>query len=126
MRTVDQTAALLLLLFNRSEKKRARVSEKTIRILAQRNALRDAFLQRLASAVDDLGLHLIPLERGGFGLIPISALDGAPPILSKQFITKELRELKRLERAGNGDEVKWFARLLRDLIGSDGDEDDDE
>lgn len=126
MRTAEQTATLLALLFKRAEKKRARVSEKTIRILSGRTALRDAFLQRLASAVDDLGLHLIPLERGGFGLIPISALNGAPSILSKRYILTELKELKKREKAGDGSEVRLFSAMTREVVESEVlDEDED-
>jgi hypothetical protein len=55
--------------------------------------LRVVFLDSLYRAQDDLGIHMIELERGGFGLIPISALDGAQAVLAKNYISDELRTL---------------------------------
>jgi hypothetical protein len=93
-RTAAQTAILLALLFKRANAKRARISERTIRVVSRRRSLRVAFLDRLRGELDDLGLHIIELERGGFGLIPIGALDGAASILAKNYIITELRRLR--------------------------------
>lgn len=99
-RTAEQAAILIALLFKRADVKRARISERTIRILSKRRSLRVAFLDRLDSELDDLGLHIIELERGGFGLIPISALDGAETILAKNYLSAELKAL-RLEKSAS-------------------------
>jgi hypothetical protein len=61
----------------RSGQGRARLSENTIRVLSKRRTLRDAFKERLRAELDDIGLRLVQLERGSFGIIPINALDGA-------------------------------------------------
>jgi hypothetical protein len=97
-RTVEHTAILLALLFKRSKAKRARVSQRTIRVLSNRKSLRVAFLDSLNKALDDRGIHMIELERGGFGLIPISALDGAQAILAKNYIGDELKTLRQQEK----------------------------
>lgn len=108
-RTAEQTAILLALLFKRANVKRARISERTIRVVSKRRSLRVAFLDRLREELDDLGLHIIELGRGGFGLIPISALDGAASILAKNYITIELRRL-RAEKSPSQQE-KLFAEF---------------
>jgi hypothetical protein len=108
-RTAEQTAILLALLFKRANVKRARISERTIRVLSKRRSLRVAFVDRLCGELDDLGLHIIELERGGFGVIPISALDGASTILAKNYISVELRTL-RVEKRPNQQE-RLFAEF---------------
>src|ERR1700722_17204965 len=118
-RTIEQTAILLALLLKRAEAKRARVSEKTIRVLSKRRTLRVAFLTELVAALDDLGVHMVELERGGVGLIPISALDGAPAILAKNYLSEDLKQLRQ-----GGEKV--FAKLKAEIAGDgNGDETED-
>jgi hypothetical protein len=94
-RTAEETAVLLALLFTRAKVKRARVSEKTVRHLSKRTRLRTVFLDKLREALDEIDLHFIELGRGGFGLIPISALDGAQVIMAKQYLADDLKKLKQ-------------------------------
>ena len=94
-RSAEQTALLVAVLFKRSEQRRARVSDKTIRRLAKRRTLRDSFKERLRAELDDIGIHLVELERGGFGVIPINALNGAPAITAKKYLPAEMRKLKK-------------------------------
>jgi hypothetical protein len=56
------------------------------------------FLQGLRGALDDFGIHIIELERGGFGLIPVSALDGAQAILAKNYISDDLKTHRQQEK----------------------------
>src|SRR5712692_7633072 len=84
-RTPEETALFAKLLFKKSGQKRARVSTETIRRLSGRATLRASFLNRLQGELDDLGLIMIELERGGYGLILSSALEGAPPITKKRY-----------------------------------------
>lgn len=79
-RTAQDTATLIALLQKRADRNRARVSEKTIRLLSRRRFLRTAFLDNLSKELDDLGIHMVELERGGFGIIRVSTLNGAPTI----------------------------------------------
>jgi hypothetical protein len=114
-RTTEQTAVLVALLLKRSGQRRARISENTIRVLSKRKTLRDSFKERLRSELDDLGVHLVQLERGGFGVIPINALNGAPAITAKKFLTEDLKRLKK------SDGEAFFERL-RDEVDDEEDE----
>jgi hypothetical protein len=95
MRTAQQTAVLVALLFKRSGERRARVSEKTIRRLAKRSHLRTVFLKQLLDHTDDLGLTMTELPRGGYGILPSSALEGAKPITAKKYLADDLKDLER-------------------------------
>lgn len=123
-RTAEQTAILIALLFKRANTKRARVSERTIRILSKRKSLRVAFLDRLNSALDDLGIHMIELDRGGFGLIPISALDGAQVILAKNYISDDLKTLRQQE--GSNRQETAFARFRAEVAEHEDDDTNEE
>ncbi len=91
MRTPEETALLIALLFTRSKQKRARVSISTVRHLSNRRAIRSTFLNRVDDCLDDFGLILIELERGGYGLIASSILEGAPAITAKKYLQDYLR-----------------------------------
>src|SRR5438105_3697775 len=95
MHTVQQTAVLVAVLFKRSGEKRARVSEKTIRRLAKRSHLRTVFLKQLLDHIDDLGLTMTELPRGGYGILPSSALEGAKPITAKRYMAEDLKNLEQ-------------------------------
>ena len=94
MRTAEETALLVTLLLKRSEQKRARLSENTIRRLSKRKHLRSAFIEMLDKHLDALGIVLVELDRGGYGLIPSSVLDGAPAITAKKHLLGDLAKLK--------------------------------
>ena len=117
-RTTEETAILVALLLKRSGQKRARLSESTIRVLSKRKTLRDAFKERLRSELDDIGIHIVQLERGGFGIIPINALDGAPAITAKKYLGHDLKKLKK----SDGD--AFFGKLRRE-VEEDADEADE-
>lgn len=98
MRTARETALLIALLYKRANKTRARISNKTVLVLSKRKKyIRTSFIERFSIELEDLGLFLLELERGGFGLIPISALDGAPAITAKKFLRDDLRKLRNNE-----------------------------
>lgn len=117
-RTAEETALLVAILLRRSEQRRARISDKTIRLLSRRRTLRDAFKERLRAELDDFGIHIVQLERGGFGIIPINALDGAPPITAKKYLAEELKKLKK------GADQTFFDRL-RSEVNNDAEEGDE-
>ena len=110
-RTAEETAILVALLQKRARVKRARISEKTIRVLSKRRTLRTVFLDRLSKELDELGIHMVEIDRGGFGIIPIRALDGAPAILAKTFLSDDLKKLKRSEQVF----AKFRAELEQDV-----------
>jgi len=94
MRTPEETAVLLSLLLRRSGQKRARVSLETIRHLAKRKQLRHVFIDLLDEQLDELGVVLIEITRGGYGLLLASTLDGAPSITAKKYLAEDLALLK--------------------------------
>jgi hypothetical protein len=116
-RSTERTAVLVATLLKRSGHRRARISENTIRVLSKRRTLRDSFKERLRAELDDIGIHLVQLGRGGFGIIPIDALDGAPAITAKKYMADELRKLKK------GDDDAFFEKL-RNEVDEDTDESD--
>jgi hypothetical protein len=84
--SVDTVALRLAVLLKRSEKTRARVSEKTLRILSGRSTLRDSFVVGVRNALEELSVVSVRLDRGGFALIATSALEGAPTALVKNLM----------------------------------------
>ncbi|WP_257285873.1 hypothetical protein [Endozoicomonas sp. SESOKO1] len=95
MRTPRESALLLALLYKRSGKTRARVSALTVKRLSKRQYLRTAFIEQLIIELDHFGIVLIELDRGGFGLISSSALNGAPTIKAKNYLMEDLNRLKK-------------------------------
>jgi hypothetical protein len=117
-RSAEETAILVATLLKRSEQRRARVSDKTIRVLSKRRTLRDAFKDRLRAELDDIGIHIVELERGGFGIIPINALNGAPAITARKYLPEELKKLKK------GSDDAFFEKLWIE-VHEDAEESDD-
>lgn len=118
IRTPEETALLLALLLKRSEQKRARISVATIRRLSKRKHVRAAFVEMLDAELDSLGVILVELDRGGFGLIPSSLLDGAPAITAKKYLTSDLAELRK--GASSFDDIR---EELTDDVGLDEEDD---
>jgi hypothetical protein len=77
-RPYHSIALVLALLLARSEKTRIRISEKTFRLVSGRRTLRDALISNVKDLLEDSGVMMFRLERGGFALIAISAFEGAP------------------------------------------------
>lgn len=95
MRTAQQTAILLATLLNRSEQSRARVSAKTIKVLAIRQNLRSAFVVELIAALAEFGWILFEISSGGFGAVQAKTLEAAKPVTAKRFLTDEERQALR-------------------------------
>lgn len=102
MRTSEETALLIALLFKRSQQRQARLSVDTIRCLSRRKHIRSAFLGILAGHLDDLGLILMEIDGGGFGVIASDALSSAPVITVKEYLRDEIDKLNRGEIDLNG------------------------
>ena len=117
IRTAEETAILAALLLQKSGLKRGRVSEKTIRKLSKRSQLRRVFIGRLTEQLDDLGLILVELERGGFGIMASSVLEGTPAITAKKYLSEDLSRLK--EGRISFDEIR--ANIVSDIPTVDAD-----
>lgn len=105
--SAKHVALLVAILLKRAEKTRARVSEKTIKNLAGRSTLRTAFTTDLRAWLEDFGVLLVQLDRGGFALVAIASLEGAPTVLSKNYVLEERRALI----SGEFDENKLLEEL---------------
>lgn len=116
-RSYDETATLLALLLHRFGKTRCRVSKKTFEVISQRARLHRSFIELVRVGLEDLGVVLFDLERGGFALVAASALEGAPPASSK-LITADLMQL----RTGK----MTFEDILTELGFDDEDEENDD
>lgn len=106
--SADEAAHLLALMLHRSGKTRVRISEKTIKYVSFRERLKGAFEREIGARLADLGVAIVDLDRGGFALIALSALDGAPSILAKNYIAQEMKAL---------DECKLKLEKIRQEIG---------
>ena len=113
----EETALLVARLFNKSGQKRARLSEQTIRRLSRRRCLRHVFIRMLEDHLNDLGLVLVQLDRGGYGLIPAANLEGAPTITVKKYMRDELPKWRKPGGFG-----KLRAELVQDAALEDEDE----
>lgn len=87
-------AILLAVLMKRAAKTRARISDKTLKVISRRKNLRAKFLGDVRDWLEDCGYQMIELDRGGLALVAISALDGAPPLLAKEFLKDEVANLR--------------------------------
>lgn len=82
----EMTALRLAVLIKKSGKPRARISDKTIRILSGRRTLRESFTVAVRTKLEDLGIVSIRLDRGGYAMVMATALEGAPPALVKNLM----------------------------------------
>ena len=85
-------ALRLAILLKRTGKTRTRVSRKTFELLSGRETIRVALLTDVFKELDDLDVVAVELDRGGFGLIAASALEGAPNATASRFMP-EWRDL---------------------------------
>lgn len=93
--TPAAVALAIAVMFKRAGKPRARLTEKTFRLVSRRNErLHDSFISRVRVELEWRGLIFYPLTRGGFGILPAAALDGAPAIKASEFLKNELRAIK--------------------------------
>ena len=94
MRTAEETAVLLSYMLKLSGQTRGRVTEKTLKRVGGRSYMRDAFVAMVEAHLDDKGIVMTRLQRGGFGLIRASVLEGAPVVTAKEYLKALLKELK--------------------------------
>jgi hypothetical protein len=93
--SASDTALLLATMLHRSERTRARISDQTLRVVSRRTTLKAAFRTSVVEWAAEFGLIMYPLEqRGGYGLLKATSLEGAPPLRSGQLIRDELRTFR--------------------------------
>lgn len=73
----EQVARRIALLLRNSKETRARISEKTVTMYADKERLRMWFIVRVRESLEELGICMVELERGGFGLLEMRVLEGA-------------------------------------------------
>ncbi len=115
--TVDQTACLLAIVLTRSEQRRARISERTVKRLSRRHALRRVFIAELKEAMLDYDWVLAEVSSGGFGAIRASTLESARTITTRSQLTED----ERLSIRGGAVDFDAFEREL----GAEADQADD-
>lgn len=112
-RTPEEAALILAVLFQRSGEKRARISEKTLKLIGYRERLKAAFIVNVTEALADYhDLCLIQISNG-FGIIPNKSLEAAKAITAKKILTKE-----ELDSLRNGEDLD-FESLRREIENKD-------
>lgn len=87
MRTPEQAALFIAVMLRRSGEKRARMSEKTLRLVARRQKLRSAFVYSVIEALQrDIGICMTELDSGGYGLMYVKSLEAAKTITAQKFL----------------------------------------
>lgn len=95
LRSPEDTATLLALLFDRSGQTRIRVSQKTIKFLGFRVNLRAAFVVSVADTLANYyDITMLELDNGAFGLFRTSSLEGAKSFTAKRLLEDLLPDLK--------------------------------
>jgi hypothetical protein len=120
MRNAEDTAILLATILNRSEHTRARVSAKTIKVLAVRRHLRRAFAAELTDALAEYAWTLTEIDSGGYAAVRTKTLEAAKPVTAKRWLTDDERKKLKLG------EAKWFSFKKEAMAGQhDPDEGED-
>lgn len=91
MRTAHETAILLAAILNRSGQSRARVSAKTIKVIAIRKNLRSAFVVDVISELAEFGWILFDISSGGYGAVQAKTLEAAKPVTASRYLTEDER-----------------------------------
>ncbi|WHS94234.1 hypothetical protein VPK21_004355 [Sinorhizobium kummerowiae] len=95
MLNTEDTALLLAVMLRRSGKTRGRISDITLKTISKRKHLRAAFRNGVADWTAEFGVQMYPLERGGYGLLAASSLEGAPVLKAAELLKKELAAFKK-------------------------------
>ena len=109
MRDPEHIALTFAVAMKRAGRTRARISDKTFRLLSERKQVKGGLVRNAYDWLVQYGYVLIELNRGGFGIAAVSALEGAPALKLGDALP-EWRELSKEE-------------LLAELEGADDDDD---
>ena len=97
MPSPSETALLIALMLKNSGRRRARLTSRTVKKLSGRDYLKASFVRHLQEELDNLGFVLPELAQGGFGLLPVGALEGAPRITAAIHMDEYLTQMKQGE-----------------------------
>src|SRR5262249_47377114 len=116
LQTSEETAIILAVMMSRKQATRARISDRTIRLISGRKRLEASFRLSLNDDLAQFGFIMVGLDSGGQAVVKIAALEAAKPITAAKVLdTKELQALKR-----GSLQIEPFRREL----GDNGDEDE--
>ncbi len=93
--SAEDAALLIATMLHRSGKTRARMSDQTLKVISKRKRLKTAFRKEVVDWAEEFGVILYPLDRGGYGLLSASSLEGATPLRSGAHIKAELAAFKK-------------------------------
>lgn len=110
--TPEETASLIAVILTRSKQNRARISAKTIKVLAKRRTLRGAFLIELREALAEYDWVLCELE-SGYGIEKSTLLEAARAVTAKRWLDDEFRRALR-----RGEDID-FSALEREISRED-------
>lgn len=120
MKTPEKTALLIAVMLRRSGEKRARMSEKTLRLVSGRKKLRTAFVYSVMEVLQrDIGICMTELDLGGYGLMYVKSLEAAKTITAKKF----LDGLHRQTLTEKQEDELWDEVLPEDSDEADADDD---
>lgn len=91
----EDAALLIATMLHRSGKTRARISDQTLKVISKRKRLKTAFRTEVVEWAEEFGVIMYPLDRGGYGLLSASSMEGAPPLRSGAYISAELSAYKK-------------------------------
>ena len=78
MRTYEHTALILAAYLKAFGKPRLRISGETFRKISGRSTVKSALISHVRDWLEDYGVTIFELSRGGYALVAVSALEGAP------------------------------------------------
>ena len=96
IRTAEESAVILSIMLTRANVTRARISDKTIKLVSGRVQLKESFRIALNCDIEEYGFTIINLHSGGQAIIKISALDAAKSFTARSLLTDE--EIKGLKK----------------------------
>ncbi|TJV71052.1 MAG: hypothetical protein E5X76_17855 [Mesorhizobium sp.] len=108
-------ALLIAVMMARFGKTRARISNVTLKKISRRSQFRNKFLSDLRLELEEWDYILVGLDRGGFGILAISTLEGATPVTANKFIAKEIGDMKK----GKLNEEALSEELTTDFVDTD-------
>lgn len=94
LRSDLETAALLALMLHRSGKSRGRITKRTLETIAGRTRIHPSFFSRVQGCLEECDVVILENSRGGYSLISVPALDGAP-VMSSASVRDDIQELKK-------------------------------
>ena len=96
IRTSEETAIILAVMMQRAEITRARISDKTIRLVSGRKRLEGSFRVNLNTDIAEFGFVIVPLDSGGQAIIKVSALEAAKSLTSVKVLkADEIQTIKK-------------------------------